>query len=189
MIMKSRLFLIFLVIPICQFCSKSNKILAPKDYELIGSPSSFISDTTVIKFINDYMNLPENIHRKVFTIFFDQRFDTLTLNIWRFPYRDISLENVIGYFKANGKTILLYSPFTDLLEIKLDKNAEKEINDSYKKELEYYKNHKHEMVMWQLLYSFYSHEFIINKNYNRITYTLKPVIPDSIKVDIQWPAD
>jgi hypothetical protein len=187
--MKLHLYLILLLIPIWQSCKKPNKTSTPQDFELQSSGYSFLSDSTVKEFIYDYIVLPENIHRKVFTIFFDQRFDTLALNIWRYPYRHVSLKDVIGYFNFNGRTILLYSPFSDFLNIPIDEKAEEEINKSYKEELEYYENHKHEMVMWQLLYSFYSHEFIINKNYNRITYTLKPVIPDSVKVDIQWPAE
>jgi hypothetical protein len=74
--------------------------------------------------------------------------------------------------------------------IKTDEGFEKEINELYKSELEYYKTHRHEFVMWQLQYSYYHQTFKIIKSYNKIVNTLKPVlIPDRVKVDIQWPAD
>lgn len=56
-------------------------------------------------------------------------------------------------------------------------------------ELEYYKNHRHELVMWQLLYSYHQKHYKLITNYNRIVNTIKIALPDNIIVDIQWPAD
>lgn len=149
-----------------------------------------ISDSSTRSFIRDYITLPENINRKIFTIFFDQNLDTLALTIWRYPYRYVSLKDVLGYFHFEDRVILLYSPFTDLMQSNKNLEFEKEINELYKAELAYYQSHKHELIMWQLKYSYYGKSYKIMKDYKKITYTLKPeIIPDSIEIDIQWPAD
>jgi len=181
--------LLILLMFLFQFCKKENKPILLKDFEIKSYSSIIIKDSNLMRFVDDYVNLPENIHRKVFTLYFDQRNDTLAFTIWRCLRRYVSLENSIGYFKINGKVVLLYSPFTSFLHFPIDKKTEKEINNLYKDELEYYKNHRHELVMWQLRYSYFDENYRIIRNYNRIVHTLKPPIPDSIKVDIQWPAD
>ena len=185
-------FLFILFVLTLQACIRQDKQFSQEnlnDFCINSFPLISIKDSITKQFVKDFIDLPENINRKVFTIFFDQRADTLNLTIFRYLRRYITLDNCIGHFRFEGKVILLYSPFTDLMSIKEDKAFEKELNQLYKSELEYYKNHRHELVMWQLQYSYYYQTFDIIKGYHRISNTLKPVLHDSIKVDIQWPAD
>ncbi len=189
--MKSFKSFILLVLTLYACARHDKQVLQENlaDFSINSFSTISIKDSVTKQFVKDFIDLPENRKRKVFTIFFDQGADTLKLTIFRYLNRYITLENCIGYFRLEGKIILLYSPFTDLISRTQDVGFEKEINDLYKNELEYYKNHRHELVMWQLQYSYYHKTFDIIKSYNRISNTHKLAFPDSIKVDIQWPAD
>jgi len=105
------------------------------------------------------------------------------------PKKEMSIINSLGYFKVNGRIVLLYSPFIRFTQFKLNSIEEKQIKDLYNEDLEYYNNHRHELVMWQLQYSYWEKKYYILKNFNRIINTIKAPLPDSTKVDIQWQAD
>jgi len=187
--MKPTIILSLFIAFFLSFCSQDKKTEPIKDLELKSIPAISIADSMVIDFINQFINIPENIHRKVFTIFIDQRHDTLAVTIWRYLRKKIVLDNVLGYFNYQDRTILIYSPFTDFLNIPNDSKTVNELNIKYKDELEYYKFHRHELVMWQLQYTYYDKKYSLNKSFNRIEHTLKLPYHDSVKVDIQWPAD
>ena len=184
------LLLPYFIIQSCTTNLKTEKIESINDFDIKSFSTMEFTDSTTKQFVRDFIYLPENIHRKVFTVFLDQRQDTMNLTIFRYLYQEIDITGCFGYFKFDGRTILLYSPFSKIISINKDQKFEKEVNALYQEELEYYKNHRHELVMWQLQYSFRDKGHKTTKNYNRIIITYKvSLIPDSIKVDIQWPAD
>jgi len=184
-------YLVFLLVIIsCQSCIKSNREPMPlNDFEVKVYEKYFLSNDTFRRFVEDYINLPENKERKIFTLYIDQRMDTLLFTIWRNPKRTIDLKNTFGYFYYKGRVIVIYSPFFKFFENQHDTSDAQRISKLYNIELEYYKTHKQELVMWQLQMPYHENTFFIQKNFNRIINTIKPPIPDSVKVDIQYSAD
>jgi hypothetical protein len=183
----SIIYLFIILIVLFQGCT-SNREKELLDFQIHSYPNAMLSDSTFKKFVIDYINLPENIHRKVFTLYFDERPDTLLFTIWRYPEREMSIKNSLGFFKVNGRIVLLYSPFIKFINFGINSIDERQVKEIYSTELEYYNNHRHELVMWQLQYSYWQKKYFILKNYKRIINTTKAPLPDSTIVDIQWPA-
>jgi hypothetical protein len=175
---------------LCQSCNKSNEGLqAINDFEVRTYDNYYFKNDVFKNFVEEYINLPENTKRQVFTLYIDQRMDTLLFTIWRNPRKTVDLENSFGYFYCNGKAIIIYSPFFKFFGIRRDTLDEKAVSKLYDKELEYYKTNKQELVMWQLQIPYHSNSYFIQKSFNRIFNTTKAPIPDSVKVEINYQAN
>lgn len=183
----------FFILPIiifCQSCIKPDKESESLyDFQVKMYENYRFNNDTFRMFVEDYINLPENKERKVFTLYIDQRMDTLLFTIWRNPSNTVELENSFGYFYYKEKAIIIYSPFFKLFEMHRDTVAGLAISKLYNEELEYYKTHKQELVMWQLQIPYHGNAFSIQKNFSKIYNTTKPPIPDSVKVNIKYQAD
>lgn len=177
------------MIILCRSCTVSNnESESLDDFQVKMYETYSFSNNTFKSFIEDYINLPENKARKVFTLYIDQRMDTLLFTIWRNPAREIKLENSFGYFYYKGKAVIILSPFFRLFEKQRSDADERTISNLYNEELEYYETHEQEIVMWQLQIPYHGNTFSIQTDFNRIFNTTKAPAPDSIKVDIQYQA-
>ncbi len=174
---------------LCQSCIKSNKKSnSLLDFEMKWNKSCYLENDTLKKFVEDFIDLPINSKRKVFTLYIDQRLDTLLFTIWRYPRRSIDLNNAIGYFYCRGKVIVIYSPFNKFLKIEVDKADKQKISQLYNSEVEYYKIHKQELVMWQLQIPYHGDSFVIQKDFNCIFNTTKAPNPSGFKENIEYQA-
>lgn len=182
-----RYFLIFLMVTYFQSCTESKKQPESLDEFRLKTYNSYCFSNDIFrKFVEDYVSLPENIERKVFTLYMDQRMDTLLFTIWRNPDEKIELENSFGYFKCKKKVVIIYSPFFTLLE-KHNEPADKQlIIKLFDEELEYYKTHEQKLVMWQLQIPYHGGSSIIQKDFNMIFNTTKAPSPKSEKVGINY---
>lgn len=186
--MKKILFLLVLIL--FQSCSQSNNRVNLVDFQIKLYQNYFLESDMLKQFIKDYVTQPENKGRKVFSLYIDQRMDTLLFTIWRIPRKEVKLENSFGYFYFHEKAIIIYSPFYKVFNIRRDTLDVHKISNLYKEELEYFKTHKQELVMWQLQIPYYDMDnFLILKNFYRIYNTTKPPIPDSVNVDFEYQAD
>jgi hypothetical protein len=187
--MKNYLIISFIFI-YCQSCVKqNNESKSLNDFEVKIYENYMFSNNNFKSFVENYIDLPENKERKIFTLYFDQRMDTLLFTIWRHPQRTIDLNNTFGYFYCKGKMVLICSPFFKLFETRIDTSDANKISALYRKEVEYYKTHKQELVMWQLQIPYHEDTFFIQKNFNRIINTVKPPVLDSVKVNVNYSAD
>jgi len=143
-------------------------------------------------FVSEYIKLPENEKKKVFTLYLDERADTLLFTIWRYPYRKFSLNKSLGYFYYIDRVVIVYSPFIKVMSSQIDSSSMNIISNLYDQELKYYSNHKHKLVMWQLQIPYHEDSPFIEKDFKRIINTVKPPLPDNMKdkvIDIQYEAD
>ena len=130
--------------------------------------------------------MPSNKKIEIFTLYIDERSDTLLFTISKYWDGKFDLNNSLGCFYCAGKAIIIYSPFNKFIEVDKNQIEEQKILELFTKESLYFKNHKKESVMWQLQIPFYNNSFYIQKDENKILNTIKVPMPNKYRSRVKY---